>query len=245
MFRSRARGLSTSPLLGQKISANGDMLSFGYNTSEIVNAVGSENCSGTPEPCGPTITGVIDNRGAAASPNVLDGHVIQEGAIPQALAPLIQGLLDQCPGKRDPSHSSMWRRLVARLKTLFLGPYVRGSSINRTIPYLIMSHDSGEGIMTLQDDKPFLQLSSVERPERLRRLQDVLAKMTNAVDGKFIDASPKMGVHPLGGARMSADGTGRIGVVDHTGRLFTGLGDGVHEGIVCVDGSVVPRSLGK
>ncbi|EOD48756.1 putative glucose-methanol-choline oxidoreductase protein [Neofusicoccum parvum UCRNP2] len=40
LLRSRARGLKMSRLAGQKLSGNGDILSFGYNTEEIVNGVG-------------------------------------------------------------------------------------------------------------------------------------------------------------------------------------------------------------
>lgn len=52
-------------------------------------------------------------------------------------------------------------------------------------------------------------------------------------------------VHPLGGAIMSSDGTGRNGTTNHIGQLFTGAGTEVHEGLVCVDGSVIPTALGK
>ena len=38
----------------------------------------------------------------------------------------------------------------------------------------------------------------------------------------------------------SADG----GVVDEYGRVFTGNGSAVHDGLVVLDGSIVPRSLG-
>jgi hypothetical protein len=51
-------------------------------------------------------------------------------------------------------------------------------------------------------------------------------------------------VHPLGGAIMSSDGTGRQGAVNHMGRLFNGQGAGVHKGIICVDAAVIPTSLG-
>jgi hypothetical protein len=43
---------------------------------------------------------------------------------------------------------------------------------------------------------------------------------------------------------MSSDGSGRMGAVNHMGRLFTGQGTEVHHGIICVDAAVIPTSLG-
>lgn len=43
---------------------------------------------------------------------------------------------------------------------------------------------------------------------------------------------------------MSSDGTGRRGAVDNTGRVFSGEGVEVHEGLLCVDASIIPSSLG-
>lgn len=51
-------------------------------------------------------------------------------------------------------------------------------------------------------------------------------------------------VHPLGGAIMSSDGTGVSGGTNHLGQVFTGQGSDVYEGLVCVDGSVIPTALG-
>ena len=43
---------------------------------------------------------------------------------------------------------------------------------------------------------------------------------------------------------MSSDGTPEEGVTTSCGELLTGIGKEYHEGIVCVDGSVVPSALG-
>lgn len=52
-------------------------------------------------------------------------------------------------------------------------------------------------------------------------------------------------VHPLGGANMSSDGTGREGVTNHLGQVYTGLGRETHEGLICCDASVIPTALGE
>ena len=43
---------------------------------------------------------------------------------------------------------------------------------------------------------------------------------------------------------MSSDGSGMLGVTNHKGQLLKGLGKKCHQGIVAVDGSVVPLALG-
>lgn len=50
-------------------------------------------------------------------------------------------------------------------------------------------------------------------------------------------------VHPLGGAPMSSDGTGRHGAVDHMGRVFTGEDSQVHHRLLCVDAAVIPTAI--
>ena len=50
-------------------------------------------------------------------------------------------------------------------------------------------------------------------------------------------------VHPLGGCRMANGGEG--GVVNHLGQVFSSRrGSAVHKGLVVLDGSIVPTSLG-
>ncbi|KAJ7248149.1 hypothetical protein B0H12DRAFT_727764 [Mycena haematopus] len=251
LLRSKAHGLKTSRFVGQKLSGNGDILSFGYNTDEIVNGIGNEHPS-TSTPPGPTITGVIDCR---TSPNALDGYVIEEGAIPQALAPIIQAMLDVLPEKEYPdpfTATERLRHLFSATKSRFLGPYSEGGSVNRMQTYLIMSHDSNEAIITLQNDKPYLQFLGVGRTEHVKKLNQVLANATKAIGGTLVNSpfhaafhqEEEITVHALGGAIMSSDGTGRNGATNHFGQLFKGEGREVYEGLICVDGSVIPSALG-
>jgi len=254
LLRSQAHGLKVSPLVGQKMSGNGDILSWGYNTNEIVNGIGRENPP-IDNPTGPTITGVIDNRGPETSPNVLDGHVIEEGAIPEALAPVFGAMLEALPGKQAPeqlSATDRLRHLFSRTQTKIQGPYATGSSVNRTQTYLIMSHDSNEAILSLQNDKTYLQFLGVGRTEHVKKLNEVLAEATKAIGGTLVNSpffaafnqQEEITVHPLGGAIMSSDGTGRRGATNHMGQLFTGKGTEVYGGLICVDGSVIPTALG-
>ncbi|KAJ7208655.1 hypothetical protein GGX14DRAFT_454051 [Mycena pura] len=254
LLRSQAHGLPLSRAVGQKMSGNGDILSFGYNTDQIVNGIGRADPPAA-DPPGPTITGVIDNRGPDSAPNVLDGYVIEEGAIPQALGALLQSMLELLPGKQRPRPfpaAARLRHLLSATQTRLLGPYSKGGAVNRTQTYLIMSHDSNEAILSLQNDKPYLQFLGVGRTEHVKTLNNVLAKATTALGGTFVNSpffaafhqQAEITVHALGGAAMSPDGTGAGGATDHFGRLFTGDGAAVHSGLVCVDGAAVPTALG-
>ena len=141
LLRSKAMGLSMSHQVGQGMSGNGDILAFGYNTDHEVNGIGRTFPS-PYNPVGPTINGIIDNRKGHENP--LDGYVIEEGAVPQALAPFLQTMLDLMPGSKsnedtliDRAHASL-----ARWGSRLLGPYFKNGAIERTQIYLIMSHDS-------------------------------------------------------------------------------------------------------
>ena len=67
----------------------------------------------------------------------------------------------------------------------------------------------------------------------------------NIADMPIGRSQEETSVHPLGGANMSCDGSGKEGVTNHLGEVFCGTGNDVHHGLVCCDGSVVPSSLGK
>jgi hypothetical protein len=77
--------------------------------------------------------------------NVLDGFVIEEGTVPQALAYFLQAMLDAMPGCRGNESSGLLQRTqdaLARYGSRFLGPYFKRGAIEKTQVYLIMSHDS-------------------------------------------------------------------------------------------------------
>jgi len=187
LLRSQERGLSMSPLVGQKISGNGDILEFSYNSDEIINGMGTETPSSSPP--GPTITGIIDARGAKTSPNVLDGYVIEEGAIPAALASVLQALLEATPGKTrtKSEHIHLARQYVSSMKSKIFGSYTKGGSMNRTQTYLIMSHDNNEAMLTMEGDKPHLKFVGVAETKQVRRLHEVLVEATRAIGGTLVD----------------------------------------------------------
>ncbi|KAF1937241.1 FAD/NAD(P)-binding domain-containing protein [Clathrospora elynae] len=245
LLRSQTHGLPTSPLLGQRLSGNGDTLSFAYNCKQSLHSVGHETLHPTSPKlsCGPTIAGCIDMRSSALTSNVRDGYVIQEGTIPEALAPVIQFLLEtRTLFVRSKSHDRM-RGMAARVKGWILGPYAKGGSVNRTLVFLTMSHDEKQGALVMKDDAAVVRWSGPGSRKRSAKVDNFLSRITDALGGILIKA-PCLTVHPLGGAVISGDETGLGGVVDHRGQLFTGRGAKVHGGIFCLDGSIIPTSLG-
>lgn len=90
---------------------------------------------------GPTINAIIDNRKGHDNP--LNGFVIQEGAIPQALCDFLQNMLDLMPGSHAPNKTLLERAqgAMVKWKSRLLGPYVQSGAMERTQVFLIMSHD--------------------------------------------------------------------------------------------------------
>jgi hypothetical protein len=256
LLRSKAYGLKMSPTVGMNMSGNGDILAFAYNTDQIVNGIGTENKQYLEKhPVGPCITGIIDMRDEDVAPNVLDGYVIEEGVVPEALAYVLGPMLKLTPDKikpKDRSWEEILRSAASKLKSNLKGPWKFDGALNRTLTYLIMSYDDNQAYMSLENNKPAVRFNGVARSQHVKFLDMILAAGANRLHGTFERNpfySPKFGgaemtVHPIGGANMSSDGTGKKGVTDHLGQVFQGTGTEVYDGLVVVDGAVVPAALG-
>jgi choline dehydrogenase-like flavoprotein len=256
LLRSRQYGLPLSSQVGLNVSGNGDILAFGYNGEKTANAMGTDDKEYLRKhPVGPTITGIIDMRDEEVAPTARDGFVIEEGAVPKALAHFLEVMYSITSGKKLPQGLALRQRVEevsARLTGDLFGPYHQQSALNRTMIYLIMSHDDNQGSLCLVDNKPALEFRGVERSIRVEQIDDMLEKVMEKMGAEYIPnpfSSKKLGrseisVHPLGGARMSPDGTGMSGVTNHLGQVFKGSGDEVYEGLVVVDGAAVPSALG-
>ncbi|KAH6855060.1 hypothetical protein B0I37DRAFT_363801 [Chaetomium sp. MPI-CAGE-AT-0009] len=249
LLRSKQLGLDMSDSVGTGMSGNGDMLGFGYNTDY------EAHCMANPDPTpdrqvGPCINAVLDLRDQS---NPLDGFVVEDCAVPLALGPIMIPMLEYLPDAVRPAYSAAQAtaKFASRLKSKLLGAYSSKGSVERTAVYLIMSHDSSQGTLALREDTPVLTYSGVGRSKSVSRVHEFLEVMTAAVGGNFI-ANPawtllgkqEITVHPIGGAGMSADGTGCYGVTNHMGKIFKGVGSEVHKGLVVCDGSNVPAAVG-
>ncbi|MCA1709233.1 MAG: GMC family oxidoreductase N-terminal domain-containing protein, partial [Actinobacteria bacterium] len=145
LLRSAAHGLPLSERVGLRMTGNGDVLAFSYNSDHEVNGVGwGHRDNGEIEPVGPCITGVIDNRDQS---DLEQGTVIEEGSIPGALAdylpPAMLAVARASGVDTDPGLQDRIKELARELDSLALGPY-RGA-VRNTQTYLVMSHDDGNG----------------------------------------------------------------------------------------------------
>ncbi|MBB5428423.1 cholesterol oxidase [Paraburkholderia sp. JPY158] len=255
LLRSRAAGLSTSEMLGQHFTGNGDVLAFAYNTKDTINGVGwGEHKPGQIPPVGPTITGLIDNR--AAEKNVKDGYVIEEGSLAGPVGEALVGMLGAVApleGVDAAGAPSLLERAAydARsIESLIRGPY--HGALNHTQSYLVMAHDDESGRIKIGDKgRARIEWKNAGRQPIFQTVEDVLIDATRPLGGKYlrnpistnIAGRRTVTVHPLGGCGMGEDAA--HGVVDHLGRVFSGTdGAAVHDGLYVMDGAVMPMSLG-
>ena len=238
LLRSRERGLALSDRLGQRFSANGDILAFGYGSKLPINAIGV----GYPAKIegvvvGAAVSGQIDIVDATTLANELH---IQEGAMPSALAPALPLMF--LPNGR----------LLGALQSLISGVY-KGPFAGLQM-FFAVSHDSAAGRLKLVDGRLQLVWPDAKDEPVYGRLDKALSALVERAGGAYVKnplAGTVMGhqpatAHPLGGCGMGADSAS--GVVDHKGRVFAGRGAAgsteVLDGLYVIDGSVIPRSLG-
>ncbi|MGH4008971.1 MAG: alpha/beta fold hydrolase [Pseudonocardiaceae bacterium] len=251
LLRSAEHGLPLSDQVGRRLTGNGDVLAFSYNSDREVNGIGwGHRNNGTVGPVGPCITGVIDDRD---QPDVEQGMVIEEGAIPGALAdylPRSMLAVARATGiDTDPGLPDRIKELARELDSLVLGPYQ--GAVHNTQTYLVMSHDDGNGHAVLEEDRLRIRWPDVGGQPIFDRVSQALQRATEALGGTYL-ISPiwhkllgerLVTVHPLGGCGMAEDA--ERGVVNHKGQVFAGpAGNAVYEGLYVSDGAVIPRPLG-
>ena len=234
LLRSRDAGLPLSERVGHGFSANGDIIAFGYNGRERVNAVGVGHPAKAGIPAvGASVTGQIILNDAD---DLTRSLTVQEGVLPSAIGPLLPVFF--VPGGR------LLGAAHALLKGVYDGP------LARTHTFFVVSHDDASGRIVLQDGKPTVQWPGVMEQPVYKRVDQALAALCKAAGSAYVKnpmsetvmGSKPATAHPLGGAGMGADAA--RGTVDHKGRVFTGEGNQVHQGLYAADGATIPRSLG-
>lgn len=267
LLRSRSRSLPLSDRLGEQFSCNGDNLVALHDGPDAVHTTTEECVPLRDRRVGPTITGVVDLGGmllqefAVPAPmkrlfdeTVTTARLLHDLGKPPSLAnargdgcdsfgvdakamenTLLVGLIahDESCGqlKLDPHPKADGRR-HAEGQLRIHWPGIRSSFMLERgygIAQELVRKARGE-------DAPFL-------PNPLWRL--LPPDMDFLVKG---ERGPALTVHPLGGCPMGE--TWERGVVDDLGRVFdperskAAGANCVYEGLVVLDGSVIPASLG-
>ncbi len=238
LLRSRSRGLDLSDRLGQRFSANGDIIAFAYGSTDPINAIGVGHPPKVDAgPVGAAVSGQLEVHDQA---DLAQELIVQEGALPSAFAPALPLLF--VPNGR----------LLGALQSLVSGVYKGPFASLRT--YFAVSHDTADGRLVLEDDGLHLIWPNAKDEPVYQRLDATLEQLAaqagacyvkNPLAGTVMGHQPAT-AHPLGGCAMAA--AADTGVVDHKGRVFRRVPDctshQVHDGLYVVDGSIVPRSLG-
>ena len=249
LLRSKEAGLDISDLIGKNFSGNGDVIAFGYNNDIPINGIGTGNpIPEELEPVGPVIAGLIDLRDTE---DVNDGMVIQEGAIPSTLAPIMPALTSSASPIFGDDTDDGWQDFIEEKMrswtSIFKGAYQ--GAVHNTQTLLVMAHDGGGGEMKLDDDRIRIDWPDAGDRPVFKKIGNVLNRVTAATGGTFINNpvwSKALGrglisVHPLGGCCLGE--TVFTGVVNHKCQVFNTYG-GVHQGLYVTDGAVMPSSLG-
>jgi cholesterol oxidase len=238
LLRSRAKGLQVSDRLGQRFSANGDIIAFGYGATAPINAIGVGHPPKIADfPIGASVSGQIELDDDDDLANEIR---IQEGAMPSALAPILPVMF--LPNGR----------LLGALQSLVSGVYKGPFAHLQT--FFAVSHDSASGRFRLEDDRLALSWPGAADEPVYRRLDAALGALVAKAGGRYVKnplAGTVMGhqpatAHPLGGCAMGR--TRNDGVVNHKAQVFKGGPSAgntdVHDGLYVIDGSIIPRSLG-
>lgn len=252
LLRSQKKGLSLSDRLGKNFTGNGDALGFGYNNDQEINGIGwGTRKPDSKNPVGPCITSLIDTRKSAK--DYKEGMSIEEGALPGALSALLPAAFSSFAkvlGKdMDAGFMDYVKEKKRELESLLMGSY-RGA-VDNTQTYLVMTHDSCEGVMYLEDDHLRIKWPGVGNEEIFHKVKERLQEITKALGGTYIPNPlwikllnhDLITVHPLGGCSMGEDGSS--GVVNHKSQVFaSNQGEEIHKGLYVADGAVMPTSLG-
>ena len=242
LLRSRDLGLPVSERLGDGFSGNGDVLAFAYDTDQPVRDVGlGDRVPRADTAVGPTITGLIDLRDPDTGLD--DALIIEDGAIPGALASVIPLVLSAASGGVPEGAAKRLQGLAGIPFGSHRGP------VGRTLTYLVMSTDDAGGRIAMENDRIQVVWPECGQQPAFARDNRLLAEATRALQGietpdplwAWTHDRSLITVHPLGGCVMADDADG--GVVDHKGRVFDPVGGGVHDGLYVCDGSVVPCAL--
>ena len=271
LLRSQSKELSFSDLLGQQFSSNGDMMIVGYGQQEKANAIATPSIKHSERNVGPTITGMIDLR---QHPDKDQRMVIQEMAVPAAASHFFTELYSTTASirniwSRDLSAHKDGNNFddpAAIDPTTLLN-----TSLYATMGHddaagkCRFSHTDAkdhEGTLQIQwpslkqhtlFDKQFTKIQSLTGSDKPAKGNKGIGGMTmpnpfwqllkpSSMQMLNLKKGAPLTVHPLGGCPMGE--SIKTGVANHQGRVFDPQGDGFHDGLLVLDGALIPEAVG-
>lgn len=271
LMRSQTSDLRFSTTLGESFSGNGDMIASALDLLYPVNAVANEQIEPHARKVGPTITSTVDWRTDDPQTSLVVQDLAVPGPLRRLFeeafttADVLRGLVrGDCsihlgkpdrPDEAQVSPATMTHSLVVALigRDDASGKLVFGKSAKDV---------DADGMLTVQwpelrADKRFaqhhLRLQAALKAAGLggrvidNPLWRPLSEKMERVFGQ--QRGPLVSVHPLGGCAMADSSS--LGVTDDLGRVYdaaqhTASASPVttHEGLVVLDGAVIPTSLG-
>ncbi|XP_068747116.1 cholesterol oxidase-like [Montipora capricornis] len=245
LLRSKANGLNISNQLGKRFSTNGDVVASSFWGKDVVNAIGIpfETAPGVDHPPGPTITTIADFR--PFTPGNFDKHhVVQDFGIPVGLAsPYIIGLAVKALFSGDEQYPDL-----EDIDKFYKA--VKSEAGDKSLTFLGMSHDDARGVISYNNGIFDITWEKVGCESNFFQVNRRMKEMTDGLGGTYVPypkwAKPQkrsvLTGHPLGGCSMGE--SGKTAVVNHAGQVFDGNTDNLLDGLMVVDGSIVPRPVG-
>jgi len=179
--------------------------------------------------------------------------IVEEGSIPGAIGGLMPGALlaaaAQTGTDTDTGLVDRIQQKKRELESLVGGPH--HGAIHNSQTYLVMTHDSGDGKIELQNDRVKLAWPGVGSEPIFEKVDRTLLNATKPLNGTYVRdplwtkilKKDLVSVHPLGGCVMGDDAAG--GVVNHKGQVYAGAaGTETYDSLYVCDGSVIPVPLG-
>ena len=271
LMRSQAADLRLSSKLGENFSANGDMIATAFDMSPAVNSVAHEQLEPNARNVGPTITSTIDWRSDDPQTSLVVEDLAVPGPLRRLFeeafttSDVLRRLADgDCTthwrkhGQTDDAQVNP-RAIANSLVVALIGRDDANGKL--TLGKNALGEDA-DGMLTVQwpalrQDERFarhyLRLEAALKDAKLggRLIDNPLWRpLSDKLERVFgLQRGPQMSVHPLGGCAM-ADSSSH-GVTDDLGQVYDAADHSAnaspvatHDGLVVLDGSIVPTSLG-
>ena len=252
LLKSQALGLELSSSLGKRFTTNGDTIGFTYNGASDVRHIGKplEKIRKNPMKApGPSVTSILDMRNQQEK-EMDKSYVLLDGTAPSSvdiLYSVVVKLVESSFSGKDTTSGDARRS----------GRHFLGKGMQNTLAMFAVSHDDAGGEVQLDKKTGRVRIDypNIGKGENCEVVKKAMEHATKALKGTFIP-NPYWGgllakmretkgivtVHPLGGCSMGESGAS--GVVNHSGQVFVGDSEELHQGLYVLDGSVMPRSLG-